>query len=53
VWLKDGVRILERVNFGKKIIGGSKLFGRKITQALTSAATGPGVMLLFWWNERM
>ncbi len=35
VWLKDGVRILERVNFGKKIIGGSKLFGRKITQALT------------------
>src|SRR3989440_3784702 len=35
VWLKDGVRILERVNFGKKIIGGSKLFGRNITQALT------------------
>jgi len=36
VWLKDGVRILERVNFGKKITGGgSKLFGRKITQALT------------------
>ena len=28
---------LERVNFGKKIIGGSKLFGRKITQALTFA----------------
>jgi transposase len=26
---------LERVNFGKKITGGSKLFGRKITQALT------------------
>jgi len=35
VWLKDGVRILERVNFGKKIRGGSKLFGRNITQALT------------------
>src|SRR2546430_5437317 len=41
VWLKDGVRILERVNFGKKITGGSKLFGRKITQALTRAAA-PG-----------
>ena len=37
VWLQDGVRILERVNFGKKIRGGSKLFGRNITQALTSA----------------
>src|SRR6266851_6909866 len=36
VWLKDGVRILECVNFGKKITGGSKLFGRKITQALTA-----------------
>ena len=35
VWLKDRVRILERVNVGKKITGGSKLFGRKITQALT------------------
>src|SRR5437879_10464426 len=39
VWLKDGVRILERVNFGKKITGGSKLFGRKITQALTEGIT--------------
>ena len=39
VWLKDGVRILERVNFGKKIPGGSKLFGRKITQALTASHT--------------
>ena len=39
VWLKDGVRILERVNFGKKITGGSKLFGRKITQALTMMGT--------------
>ena len=36
VWLKDGVRILERVNGGKKITGGSKLFVRKITQALTA-----------------
>jgi hypothetical protein len=25
VWLKDGVRILERVNFGKKITGGVKI----------------------------
>jgi hypothetical protein len=41
VWLKDGVRILERVNFGKKITGGSKLFGRKITQALTQAQGKP------------
>ncbi len=36
VWPKDGVRILESVNFGKKITGGSKLFGRNITQALTN-----------------
>ena len=42
VWLKDGVRILERVNFGKKITGGgSKLFGRKITQALTPRHASP------------
>ena len=27
VWLKDGVRILERVNFGKKIIGGQNYSG--------------------------
>jgi len=25
VWLKDGVRILERVNFGKKLQGGVKI----------------------------
>ncbi|MFL5659530.1 MAG: hypothetical protein ACJ8CB_35780, partial [Ktedonobacteraceae bacterium] len=47
VWLKDGVRILERVNFGKKITGGSKLFGRKITQALTFAS-GKTVCRLLW-----
>jgi hypothetical protein len=46
VWLKDGVRILERVNVGKKIIGGSKLFGRNITQALT-----PGESLLHGLNH--
>ncbi len=53
VWLKDGVRILERVNFGKKITGGVKIIRAQDYAGVdTLVYVRPGDTLMVWKLDR-